>query len=197
MSESVLGDLSNETLKQNTETSVDTNTTSHNVSKQNEKAEEQPHPVLLTKTRQVRLRHSGFTKKVHMLDDTVTKEAPRSRRGRGGTRGRPRRITQKRKIPNRSTEDIERDLEAIRTGLEEQQRQEMERQKANQESSEHQQEQDDDSLMPGSSRMITIVVTPDQEVVSVTSGETVTLKQQQPTINSTAIALLNMGQMSA
>ncbi|XP_033626406.1 zinc finger protein 341-like isoform X2 [Asterias rubens] len=192
MNESVLGDLSNEALKQ-TESSLDANTTSHNVSKHHERAEE-VHPVLLTKTRQVRLRHSGFSKKVHMLDDTVTREAPRSRRGRGGTRGRPRRITQKRKIPNRSTEDIERDLEAIRSGLEEQQRQEMERQKANQESAEHQQDED---LMAGSSRMITIMVTPDQEVVSVTSGETVTLKQQQqPTINSTAIALLNMGQMS-
>ena len=200
---STIAELTNEEHNTGTNSNSEeatTSTASLRVTRNNEKADEVQHPVLVTKTRQVRLRHSGFTKKVHMLEDPVPKGQQMSRRGRGGTRGRPRRIIPKKKLPNRSMEDIERDLEAIRSGLEEQQRQDLERQRENQEQPEQQQDINDDAVIQGNSRMITIMVTPDQEVVSVTSGENVSMKQlqqQQPTINSTAIALLNMGQMSA
>ncbi|XP_022106685.1 zinc finger protein 341-like [Acanthaster planci] len=168
--------------------------------KTNRDSEEVLYPISITKTRQVRLRHSGFSKKVHMLEDSVPRVTQTSRRGRGGTKGRPRRTTPKKKLPNRSMEDIERDLEAIKTGLLEQQRKEMEMER-HRDQQEQQNAGDDSGILSEGSGMITIMVGGDQDGVGVSASSTnaINLKQlqQQPTINSTAIALLNMGQMSA
>ncbi|XP_038077575.1 zinc finger protein 341-like isoform X2 [Patiria miniata] len=165
--------------------------------KTNKNSEESQHPILMTKTRQVRLRHSGFSKKVHMLDDPEPRETQTSRRGRGGTKGRPRRTGPKKKLPNRSMEDIERDLEAIKSGLLEQQQKELEMQR---ESQQQQEQNPDNEMLSEGSGMIDIMVSADEDGVGVStsSSDGVHLKQlQQPTINSTAIALLNMGQLSA